>query len=186
MERAAPHVTCQKPLVSGGLFAINTTVKASEFFALPPSLASFAPFFAADAAPWDWIKRIGAALEAAKFGPLEIKVPAGVHIEGKVWLHPSVKLPPHATIIGPVWIGAKTKGIRSEVAGEIPPRPLTTLETAATETPASAATSLMVARPGLAGAVVARPVDGSGAGFMGGSSLVGTSQVYRLTCRCIV
>jgi NDP-sugar pyrophosphorylase family protein len=83
-------------------------VKASEFFALPPSLASFAPHFAADAAPWDWVKRIGAALEAAKFGPLELKVPAGVHLEGKVWLHPTVKLPAHATIIGPVWIGAKT------------------------------------------------------------------------------
>lgn len=95
-------------LVSGGRFAINTGVKASEFFALPPSLASFAPFFAAETAPWDWIKRIGAALEAAKFGPLELKIPAGVHVEGKVWLHPSVKLPPHATIIGPVFIGAKT------------------------------------------------------------------------------
>jgi len=96
------------PLVSRDISAINAGVKASEFFALPPSLASFAPFFAADAAPWDWIKRIGAALEAAQFEPLALKVPAGVHIEGKVWLHPTVKLPPQATIIGPVWIGAKT------------------------------------------------------------------------------
>jgi NDP-sugar pyrophosphorylase family protein len=95
-------------LVSGRRSAINGDVKASEFFALPPSLASFAPFFPADAAPWEWIKRIGAALEAAKFEPLALKVPAGVHLEGKVWLHPTVKLPPHATIIGPVWIGAKT------------------------------------------------------------------------------
>lgn len=83
-------------------------MKASEFFALPPSLARFAAHFPADAAPWDWIKRIGAALEAETFGPLELKVPVGVHLEGKVWLHPSVKLPAHATIIGPVWIGAKT------------------------------------------------------------------------------
>jgi NDP-sugar pyrophosphorylase family protein len=83
-------------------------VKASEFFALPPSLASFAPFFSAEAAPWDWIKQIGAALAAAKFEPLALKVPAGVHVEGQVWLHPTVKLPPTATIIGPVWIGAKT------------------------------------------------------------------------------
>jgi len=98
----------EKPLVSRRRIAINAGVKASEFFALPPSLASFAPYFAAEAAPWDWIKRIGAALEAAKFGSLELKVPAGVHIEGKVWLHPTVKLPPHATIIGPVWIGART------------------------------------------------------------------------------
>ena len=84
-------------------------MKASEFFALPPSLASFAPFFAAEAAPWEWLKKIGAALEAADLVPSDIKVPAGVHIEGKVWIHPSVKLPPFATIIGPTWIGAKTE-----------------------------------------------------------------------------
>jgi NDP-sugar pyrophosphorylase family protein len=83
-------------------------VKASEFFALPPSLARFASHFPAEAAPWDWIKQIGGALEAASFGPLELKIPAGVHLEGRVWLHPSVKLPAHATIIGPVYIGART------------------------------------------------------------------------------
>jgi NDP-sugar pyrophosphorylase family protein len=84
-------------------------VKASEFFALPPSLARFAPFFAAEAAPWEWLKQIGAALEAAEFGPNELKIPPGVHIEGRVWLHASVKLPPFATIIGPTYIGAKTE-----------------------------------------------------------------------------
>ena len=105
-----PYVgPCLKPLVSSGFFAINTGVKASEFFALPPSLARFASYFPADVAPWDWIKKIGAALAAEKFGPLELKVPAGVQLEGPVWLHPSVKLPAHATIIGPVYIGAKTE-----------------------------------------------------------------------------
>ena len=84
-------------------------MKASEFFALPPSLARFAPHFVADVAPWDWIKKIGAALEAASFGPSELKIPPGVHLEGRVWLHPSVKLPAHATIIGPAYIGAKTE-----------------------------------------------------------------------------
>jgi len=84
-------------------------VKASEFFALPASLASFVPFFPADAAPWEWLKTIGAALEAAPFAPSDLKIPAGVHVEGKVWIHPSVKLPPMATIIGPTWIGAKTE-----------------------------------------------------------------------------
>lgn len=98
----------RKPLVSSGFFVIKTLVKASEFFDLPPSLARFAPFFPAGAAPWEWLKQIGAALEAAKFGPLEQKIPPGVHIEGRVWLHPSVKLPAYATIIGPVYIGAKT------------------------------------------------------------------------------
>jgi NDP-sugar pyrophosphorylase family protein len=83
-------------------------VKASDFFALPQSLVRFATFFPADALPWDWIKRIGAALEKAEFGPLELKIPAGVHVEGRVWLHPSVKLPPFAVIQGPAYIGAKT------------------------------------------------------------------------------
>lgn len=83
-------------------------MKASAFFALPPSLAGFAPFFPAGVAPWDWIRQIGAALDGAKFGALEVKIPSGVHVEGRVWLHSSVKLPSYATIIGPAYIGAKT------------------------------------------------------------------------------
>ena len=99
-------------------------MKASEFFALPPSLARFAPFFPATAAPWEWLKKIGAALAAAEFGPNELRIPPGVHLEGRVWLHPSVRLPAYATIIGPVYIGARTEirpgaFIRSNViAGE--------------------------------------------------------------------
>jgi NDP-sugar pyrophosphorylase family protein len=98
----------RKPLVSRVFIVIKTLVKASEFFALPPSLTGFAPFFPADAAPWDWIKQIGAALEGFEFATAQLKIPAGVHLEGRVWLHPSVKLPGHATIIGPAYIGAKT------------------------------------------------------------------------------
>jgi NDP-sugar pyrophosphorylase family protein len=98
----------QKPLVSSGFFGIKGDVKASDFFALPPSLARFAAHFPAAAAPWDWLKKITAALEAETFGPLELKIPAGVQIEGKVWLHPTVKLPAFAVIQGPAWIGAKT------------------------------------------------------------------------------
>ncbi len=85
-------------------------MKASEFFALPPSLARFAPFFPADVPPWDWLKNIAAALAAVTDAPtLPAKVPPGVHIEGKVWIDPTVKLPPYATIIGPAWIGAGTE-----------------------------------------------------------------------------
>jgi acetyltransferase-like isoleucine patch superfamily enzyme len=98
----------QKPLVSRGVFVIKADVKASEFFALPPSLARFAAHFPASVAPWEWLKRIGAALEAEAFGPLALTIPAGVQIEGKVWLHPTVKLPAFAVILGPTWIGAKT------------------------------------------------------------------------------
>ena len=84
-------------------------MKASEFFALPPSLDRFASFFPAEAAPWEWLKQIGVALAATEFGPSELKIPVGVHIEGKVWIHPSVKLPPFAVIVGPAYIGAKTE-----------------------------------------------------------------------------
>jgi bifunctional N-acetylglucosamine-1-phosphate-uridyltransferase/glucosamine-1-phosphate-acetyltransferase GlmU-like protein len=99
----------RKPLVSSGFFVIKTLVKASDFFALPPSLARFAPFFPAGVVPWAWITQIGTALESAHFGARRRKIPAGVQLEGRVWLHTSVKLPAYATIIGPAWIGAKTQ-----------------------------------------------------------------------------
>lgn len=84
-------------------------MKASDFFALPPSLVRFASFFPAEARPWEWIKRIGAALESVEFAASDLKIPAGVHIEGRVWLHASVKLPAFAVIQGPAFIGAKTE-----------------------------------------------------------------------------
>lgn len=84
-------------------------MKASDFFALPASLARFAPYFPATAAPWDWLKKIAAALEAEAGAPVEIKIPPGVQIEGKVWLHPTVRLPAFAVIQGPAWIGARTE-----------------------------------------------------------------------------
>lgn len=87
-------------------------MKASDFFTLPASLAPFAAHFPAEVAPWEWLKRIGAALAAQDWAGLTAEAPQrppGVHIEGAVYLHPTVKLPPHATIIGPAWIGAKTE-----------------------------------------------------------------------------
>jgi UDP-N-acetylglucosamine diphosphorylase / glucose-1-phosphate thymidylyltransferase / UDP-N-acetylgalactosamine diphosphorylase / glucosamine-1-phosphate N-acetyltransferase / galactosamine-1-phosphate N-acetyltransferase len=96
--------------VTGILAAAFPFVKAADFFAqFPSSLAPFAASFPADVAPWEWLKRIGPALAAHKFGAALPKLPAGVQVEGSVYLHPSVKLPPHATIVGPVWIGAKTE-----------------------------------------------------------------------------
>ncbi|MBA3848891.1 MAG: UDP-N-acetylglucosamine diphosphorylase [Opitutus sp.] len=84
-------------------------MNASEFFALPPSLAQFAAFFPADAPPWEWLKKIGAALATVPAGPRDPRLPAGVHVEGAVWLHPTVRLPAYATLIGPAWIGPKTE-----------------------------------------------------------------------------
>jgi NDP-sugar pyrophosphorylase family protein len=88
---------------------MTETVQASDYFALPPSLAPFAAHFTGEVAPWEWLKRIGGALAGFSLPPLEIKFPAGIHVEGQIWLHPTVKLPGHATLIGPAWIGAHTE-----------------------------------------------------------------------------
>lgn len=84
-------------------------MKASDFFALPTSLAHFAQYFRPDVPPWEWLKQIAAALASVSEPATMPACPSGVHVEGKVWIHPSVKLPPYATIIGPVWIGANTE-----------------------------------------------------------------------------
>ena len=83
-------------------------MKASDFFSLPPSLAAFAPFFAADAHPWEWLKQIGPALAAANFSGGQA-LPPGIHAEGPIFVHPSAQLPAYATLIGPVWIGPESK-----------------------------------------------------------------------------
>jgi UDP-N-acetylglucosamine diphosphorylase / glucose-1-phosphate thymidylyltransferase / UDP-N-acetylgalactosamine diphosphorylase / glucosamine-1-phosphate N-acetyltransferase / galactosamine-1-phosphate N-acetyltransferase len=83
-------------------------MKASDFFSLPPSLEQFARFFPADVPPWEWLPQIGPALASLTGAPPARALPPGVHVEGRVWLHPSVKLPAFATLIGPAWIGERT------------------------------------------------------------------------------
>lgn len=84
-------------------------MQAAEFFTLPESLAGFARHFPADLPPWEWLKRIGPALQAHQFETPLPKLPPGLHVEGFVHLDPTVKLPPHATLIGPIWIGPRTE-----------------------------------------------------------------------------
>jgi NDP-sugar pyrophosphorylase family protein len=83
-------------------------MKASDFFTLPPSLARFAPQFRPEVPPWEWLKQIAAALATVAEPAGVTDVPPGVRVEGRVWIHPSVKLPAYATIQGPVWIGANS------------------------------------------------------------------------------
>jgi NDP-sugar pyrophosphorylase family protein len=99
----------KKPLFNRGFFLNPRWVQASEFFALPASLAPFAAHFPADVPPWEWLKRIGAALAGLPAPKLGAKIPPGVQIEGSVWFGAGVKLPAYATIIGPAWIGAGTE-----------------------------------------------------------------------------
>ncbi len=81
----------------------------AEFFNLPRSLDQFAPFFNAQADVWTWIPQIKTALAEMKGNTAERVIPPGVAIEGEVWLHPTVKLPAMATLIGPAWIGPDTE-----------------------------------------------------------------------------
>ncbi len=84
-------------------------MRAADFFALPESLSAFAGHFKPDAAPWEWLKAIAPALAALGKEATPPAVPAGVRIEGPVFLHPTVKLPVSATIIGPAWIGPQAE-----------------------------------------------------------------------------
>jgi NDP-sugar pyrophosphorylase family protein len=87
---------------------------AADLFALPSSLAPFAAYFPADAAPWAWVDAITAALKSlpppsATADGTPPAIPPGVHLEGDVRLAPGVRLPAHATLIGPAWIGPGTE-----------------------------------------------------------------------------
>src|SRR5687768_10979586 len=88
---------------------LRSVMKASDFFALPTSLSLFVRHFRPDVPPWEWLKQIDAALSLVADAPTAPACAPGVHVQGKVWIHPSVKLPPFATIIGPAWIGANTE-----------------------------------------------------------------------------
>jgi UDP-3-O-[3-hydroxymyristoyl] glucosamine N-acyltransferase len=102
--------TLKKPLsTERKIVHARLSLKSSDFFALPPSLASFRAFFPAEAAPWEWVKQIGAALGSLPAGPRPASIPAGVHLEGAVVLGAGVTLPAHATLIGPCWIGARSQ-----------------------------------------------------------------------------
>lgn len=88
-------------------------MRSDELFALPESLAAFHPYFLPEAAPWHWLSQIGPALEntlsaTTRHTPLN-EIPAGVTIQGPVFLDPTVKLPATAVILGPAWIGPHTE-----------------------------------------------------------------------------
>jgi UDP-N-acetylglucosamine diphosphorylase / glucose-1-phosphate thymidylyltransferase / UDP-N-acetylgalactosamine diphosphorylase / glucosamine-1-phosphate N-acetyltransferase / galactosamine-1-phosphate N-acetyltransferase len=83
-------------------------MQASDLYTLPASLP-FGEFFAADAAPWEWVSQIARALEAFDWPERSMRIGGALHVEGPVFIHPSVRLPAYATIIGPAYIGAGTE-----------------------------------------------------------------------------
>jgi len=83
-------------------------MKASELFTWSESLP-FAAHFAPDLAPWEWVPRIAEALAAFDWLRREDShsaIPDRVKITGKVYIHPTAKLPHCAIIEGPAYIGA--------------------------------------------------------------------------------
>lgn len=79
-------------------------LKASDLFEFPESLP-FATHFRPDMAPWQWLPEIKRALAEFKFPEQELQPTGGLQISGDVFIHPSVKLPPFASIQGPAYIG---------------------------------------------------------------------------------
>lgn len=84
-------------------------MKAAELFSFPDSLNLFREFFNLEAAPWDWLRQIGPALKATAASWPSCSLPPGIHVEGPVYVHPSVQVPAYATLIGPIWIGPDSK-----------------------------------------------------------------------------
>jgi NDP-sugar pyrophosphorylase family protein len=82
---------------------------ACDYFDLPESLSVFSPFFDPQALPWEWLNRIAPALEGffsqASLPEGHAAIPPGLHLSGKVWIHPTAKLPPYGVIEGPAFIG---------------------------------------------------------------------------------
>jgi len=79
-------------------------VRASDFFQLPESIP-FAEFFSPEVPPWEWLPKIKAALADLRGNTSDQELPAGVHIDGEVYISEGVKLPAFASIKGPCWIG---------------------------------------------------------------------------------
>lgn len=83
-------------------------LQAADLFEWPASLP-FGDFFQKEVAPWEWLGKIKEALAAFSFPEGGYELPTGLHIEGPVFLHPSVRLPPYGSIRGPVYLGRDTE-----------------------------------------------------------------------------
>jgi NDP-sugar pyrophosphorylase family protein len=82
---------------------------AQSYFTLPSHMP-FQDFFLPEKPVWEWVEAIQNALQSFDFLHQEglRNTHPGLVIEGNVFIHPSVKLPPYGVIQGPVWIGPET------------------------------------------------------------------------------
>lgn len=83
-------------------------MQASDLFTWSDSLP-FTEHFADDSPPWEWVPAIARALAAFDWlrrGDSHSAIPETMQVSGKVYIHPTVRLPRSAIIEGPAYIGA--------------------------------------------------------------------------------
>lgn len=85
--------------------SLSRSMQAHELFEFPESLP-FASVFTSEQSPWEWVEGIKKALAEFDFKDDLPELPAGLHVEGSVYIDPSVKLPAFGSIEGPAYIGA--------------------------------------------------------------------------------
>jgi NDP-sugar pyrophosphorylase family protein len=78
-------------------------MKAGDLFKFPDSLP-FANEFCVEMAPWEWLPIVRKALSKLPEDVVVSDCPAGLHVEGPVYIHPSVRLPAFGSIQGPAYI----------------------------------------------------------------------------------
>ena len=83
-------------------------LKANDFFTLPKDFL-FKDYFSLSDAPWEWLTKIKDSLADYPFQDTSIDVPSNLSIKGKVFIHPTVKLPPYGSIEGPCYVGKNTE-----------------------------------------------------------------------------
>lgn len=106
------RIPCVDKMLSSAPFLAECRhMTADKLFDFPQSLAVFASFFRPDVEPWLWLPEIKKALTAYDWTshPPRRAIPDGVIVRGRAYIHSTVKLPPFASIEGPVWIGAGTE-----------------------------------------------------------------------------
>ena len=82
-------------------------LKAKDFFKLSESFVFKDNFLLSDS-PWAWLESIKNALAGVvdqEFGISKSDIPPNFHIEGPVYIHPTVSLPTFGSITGPCYIG---------------------------------------------------------------------------------
>ncbi|MDA0848709.1 MAG: UDP-N-acetylglucosamine diphosphorylase [Verrucomicrobia bacterium] len=72
-------------------------LKASDFFTLSKDFP-FKDSFLLNDAPWGWVTKIKDALANFSFEESSIEIPPHLSIRGKVYIHPTVKLPAFGSI----------------------------------------------------------------------------------------